>query len=59
LERVLDEEWDDARGEILPPAYAAGKSLTVIASHDAAPEKGAECMKQIRIAFVLHDGELR
>jgi len=59
LERVLEKKWDDPRRQLLQPTDPVGHPIAMIASDDTAPEVGFQCMKDLRIAFLLHDGELR
>ena len=59
LQRVLDEEWNDALQQVLLTAHPVGPPVAVIRSNHAAPEVVLQCLQQFHIAFVLHDGELR
>ena len=58
-ERVLLEEWNDALDQMLMVPHPIRHSVTVILSNHAAPEVGLDRVKQLHIAFVLDDGELR
>ena len=59
LQRVLDEEWNDAPEQMLPTAHPKGQAVAVIDPDDATSEKGLEGMQQLHIALVLYVGELR
>ncbi len=51
---MLDEEWNDALEQVLLPAHAIGPPITMVRSHDSTAKMFLQ-----RIAFVLHNGELR
>ena len=58
-QRVLLEEWDDARAEMLQTPNSVSHSLGVVGSYDTTTEECLECVQELHIALVLHDGELR
>jgi hypothetical protein len=57
LERMRDEEWDDRPNQVTAPAYAICRPVAMIPPDDSAAEKRAQRVKQLDVAFVLHDGE--
>jgi hypothetical protein len=59
LERVLDEEWDDAVEQVLLAPHPVRHPVSVVAADDAAAEEGLQGVQELHIALVLHDGELR
>ena len=59
FQRVHDEEWDDVIREVLPAADSIRPSVAMVRSHDTTVEVFTNCSKELHIAFVLHDGELR
>jgi len=58
-QRVLDEEWDDVPGKMLPAPDSVVGSIAVVGSHHTTTKERLERMEQLHIALVLHDGELR
>ncbi len=59
FQRVLDEEWNDARAQLLQPADAVSHLFAMILADDPTPEVSLQRMQELHIAFMLHDGELR
>ena len=59
LQRMLDEKWNDALVQIFVPSHPVGHPVAVIGSNHAASEMVFQGVKDLHIAFVLHDGEFR
>ena len=59
LQRVLDEEWDDALEQMLLPPDPVSHPVAVVRTDHAATEKRLESMEDLHISLVLHDGEFR
>src|SRR5262245_24520545 len=59
LQRMLEEERDDALSQILESPHPVRLSITMVLSNHAATEERLECFQQLCIALVLHDGEFR
>src|SRR5207302_10406559 len=59
LERVLDEEWNDALKQVLDPSDPISHPRGVVDWHHAAAEMLFRGIEDLHIAFVLHDGEFR
>src|SRR5436190_11201459 len=53
------EERKDPFQEVLLTSHPVGQSIAVVRADHAATEEGLQGMQQLRIARVLHDGELR
>ena len=58
-QRVRDEEWDDVPREIPRSPDPKGPAIAVVRSHDTTAEEFTDGSKELHIALVLHDGELR
>ena len=59
LERVLDEEWNDALNQVLLPSHPVGHSVAVVHANHSASKIAFQGMKDLHIALVLHNGEFR
>ena len=59
LEWVLEEERNDPFEEMFSVAHAVCHSVAVVLSNHAAAEVGLQCVQDLDIALVLHDGEFR
>ena len=59
FQRVHDEEWDDVTREIPQTTDSISPTVAMVRSHDTTAEEFTDCSKELHIAFVLHDGELR
>src|SRR5437588_10114816 len=59
LERVLDEEWNDALKQVLDPSDPISHPRGEVDSHHAAAEMLFQGIEYMNIVFVLHDGEFR
>jgi len=59
LKRMLDKEWDDRPHQVASAAHAVGCSVAMIPPDDSTAEELLQCVQQLDVAFVLHDGEFR
>src|ERR1044071_1949574 len=59
FQRMLDEEWNDVLQEVLQTSHPIRHPVSVINSNHATTEVRLECMENLHIALVLHDGEFR
>lgn len=57
-ERMLFEEWNDAFDQLLTLSHSIGHPVAMVLANHAASEVGLDRMQELRIAFVLYDGEL-
>src|SRR5580765_8616959 len=55
---MLLEEWNDAFIQLLSLPHSIGHSVAVVLANHATPEVGLDRVEELRIAFVLDDGEL-
>src|SRR5260370_38741621 len=58
LQRMFLEKRNDVVVQVFHPSHAKRHPLRVVTSHHAAPEERLECVEQLYVSFVLHDGEL-
>jgi len=58
LERMLFEEWNDAFDQLLALPHSIGHSVAMVLANHAASEIRLDRVQELRIAFVLYDGEL-
>jgi len=58
-ERMLFEEWNDAFDQLLALPHSIGHSVAMVLANHAASEIRLDRVQELRIAFVLYDGELR
>ena len=59
MERVLDEVWNDVLSEVIHVPHSISHPIAVIRSNHATTEMALQCMENLHIALVLHDGEFR
>ena len=59
LERVRDEEWNDAFDQIFRSPDSVTQSIAVVRPNHTAAEVLLQGMEDLHIALVLHYGELR
>jgi len=59
FQRMLDEEWNDVLHEVLHTSHSIRHPVSVVHSNHATTEVRFECMENLHIALVLHDGEFR
>ena len=59
FQRMLDEEWNDAFQKMLLASHAIAHPVAVILANHAASEMRLQCMEDLRITLVLHDGKFR
>ncbi len=58
MERMLFEEWNDALVQLLALPHSIGHPVAVVLANHAASEIRLDRVQELRIAFVLYDGEL-
>jgi hypothetical protein len=58
LERMLFEEWNDAFDQLLALPHSIGHPIAMVLANHAATEIRLDRVEELRIAFVLYDGEL-
>jgi hypothetical protein len=58
LERMLFEEWNDAFVQLFSLPHSIGHSVAMVLANHAASEIRLDRVQELRIAFVLYDGEL-
>jgi len=56
---MLFEEWNDAFVQLLALPHSIGHSVAMVLANHAASEVRLDRVQELRIAFVLYDGELR
>ena len=59
LERVLDVVWNDVPSQMVHAPHSIRHSIAVIRSNHSATEMTLQCVQNLHIALVLHDGEFR
>ena len=57
-EGMLHEEWHDAFDQLLALPHSIGHPVAVVLPNHTASEVGLDRVQELRIAFVLDDGEL-
>ena len=58
LERMYEKEWNDRPNQIAALAHSVRCSVAMIAPDDSTAKEPLQCVQQLDVAFVLHDGEL-
>src|SRR6266567_4770149 len=59
FQRMLDEEWNDVLQEVLQTSHSIRNSVAAVHANHTTTEMRLECMENLHIALVLHDGEFR
>jgi hypothetical protein len=59
FQRVLFEERDDVRRQMLSASDSKSHSRAVVSSNDTTTEERLQRVQKLHIALVLHDGEFR
>src|SRR6266511_2699485 len=59
FQRMLDEEWNDVLQEVLQTSHPIRHSVAVVHANHPTTKVRLECMENLHIALVLHDGEFR
>src|ERR1700751_4257514 len=59
LQRMLDEEWNNVLQEMFQTSHSVRHSVAVVHANHSTTKVRFECMENLHIALVLHDGEFR